>query len=59
MSKNNQIADSLIYLLDTWYDEGELSPFDYKNYSIVAEGGTLKQKKSLWCDLVGSPFEFE
>lgn len=59
MSKNNQITDSLVYLLDTWYNEGELSPFDYKNYSIVAERGTLKQKKSLWYDLVGSPFEFE
>lgn len=59
MSKNNQITNSLVYLLDTWYTEGELSPFDYKNYSIVAEGGTLKQKKSLWYDLTGSPFEFE
>lgn len=56
---NNQITDSLIYLLDTWYEEGELSPFDYKNYTIIAEGGTLKQKKSLWYDLTGSPFEFE
>lgn len=59
MSKGKQITESLVYLLDTWYDEGELSPFDYKNYSIVAEGGTLKQKKSLWYDLTGSPFEFE
>lgn len=59
MSKNNQITNSLVYLLDTWYDEGELSPFDYKNYTIIANGGTLKQKKALWYDLVGSPFEFE
>lgn len=59
MSKNNQITESLIYLIETWYEEGELTPFDYKNYSIVAEGGTLKQKKSLWYDLTGSPFEFE
>lgn len=42
MSKNNQITESLIYLIETWYEEGELTPFDYKNYSIVAEGGTLK-----------------
>lgn len=27
--------------------------------SIVAYGGTLKQKKSVWYDLVGSEFEFE
>lgn len=59
MSKNNQITDSLIYLLDTWYEEGELSHFDYKNYTIVANGGTLKQKKYLWYDLTGSLFEFE
>lgn len=59
MSKNNQITDSLIYLIDTWYEEGELSPFDYKNYTIIAEGGTLKQKKALWYDLTGSTFEFE
>ena len=44
MSRGKQITESLVYLLDTWYDEGELSPFDYKNYSTVAEGGTLKQK---------------
>lgn len=59
MSKNNQITNSLVYLLDTWYDEGELSPFDYKNYTIIANGGTLKQKKALWYDLCGSEFEFE
>ena len=59
MSKNNQIADSLIYLLDTWYEEGELTNFDYKNYTIIAEGGTLRQKKALWYDLTGSDFEFE
>ena len=59
MSKNNQITDSLIYLIDIWYEEGELSPFDYKNYTIIAEGGTLKQKKALWYDLTGSQFEFE
>jgi len=57
MSKNNQITDSLIYLLDTWYEEGELTDFDYKNYTIIAEGGTLKQKKALWYDLCGSEFE--
>lgn len=59
MSKNNQITESLVHLIETWYEEGELTPFDYKNYSIVAEGGTLKQKKSVWYDLVGSEFEFE
>lgn len=59
MSKNNQITDSLIYLLDTWYEEGELTDFDYKNYTTIAEGGTLRQKKALWYDLCGSDFEFE
>lgn len=59
MSKNNQISDSLLYLIDTWYDEGELTDFDYKNYTIIADGGTLKQKKCLWYELTGSPFEFE
>lgn len=57
MSKNNQITDSLIYILDTWYEEGELTDFDYKNYTTIAEGGPLRQKKALWYDLCGSEFE--
>lgn len=59
MTKGQQLIDSLIYLLNTWYDEKELTDFDYKNYTIIAEGGTLKQKKALWYDLTGSSFEFE
>lgn len=59
MTKGQQLTENLLYLINTWYDEGELTDFDYKNYTIVAEGGTLKQKKMLWHDLTGSTFEFE
>lgn len=59
MTKGQQLTENLLYLINTWYDEGELTDFDYKNYTIIAEEGTLKQKKCLWYDLVGSEFEFE
>lgn len=59
MTKGQQLTENLMYLIDTWYDEKEISEFDYKNYSIIANGGTLKQKKCLWYDLTGSEFEFE
>ena len=59
MSKGEQLTNAIMYLLDTWQDENMISDFDYKNYSIIAYGGTLKQKKSVWYDLVGSEFEFE
>lgn len=59
MTKGQQLTNNILYLINTWYDEGELSDFDYKNYTIIAEGGTLKQKQALWYDLTGSPFEFE
>lgn len=45
MTKGQQLTENLMYLIDTWYDEKEISDFDYKNYSIIANGGTLKQKK--------------
>jgi hypothetical protein len=59
MSKGEQLTNAIMYLIDTWQDENMISDFDYKNYSIIANGGTLKQKKSVWCNLVGSEFEFE
>ena len=59
MTKGQQITENLLYLINTWYDENELTDFDYRNYTIIAESGTLKQKKILWYDLVGSEFEFE
>lgn len=59
MTKGQQLTENLLYLINTWYDEGELTDFDYKNYTIIAEGRTLKQKQALWYDLTGSPFEFE
>lgn len=59
MTKGQQLTENLLYLINTWYDEGELNDFDYRNYTIIAEGGTLKQKKMLWYDFTGSPFEFE
>lgn len=59
MSKGEQLTNAIMYLIDTWQDENMISDFDYKNYSIIACGGTLKQKKSVWYDLVGSEFEFE
>lgn len=45
MTKGQQLTENLLYLINTWYDENELTDFDYKNYTIIAEGGTLKQKK--------------
>lgn len=45
MSKGEQLTNAIMYLIDTWQDENMISDFDYKNYSIVAYGGTLKQKK--------------
>lgn len=59
MSKGEQLTNAIMYLIDTWQDENMISDFDYKNYTIIANGGTLKQKGALWYDLVGSPFEFE
>lgn len=59
MSKGEQLTNAIMYLIDTWQDENIISDFDYKNYTIIAERGTLKQKKYLWYDLVGSEFEFE
>nr|DAV66590.1 MAG TPA: hypothetical protein [Caudoviricetes sp.] len=59
MSKGEQLTNAIMYLIDTWQDENMISDFDYKNYNIIANGGTLKQKKSVWHDLVGSEFEFE
>ena len=46
MTKGQQLTDNILYLINTWYDEGELTDFDYKNYTIIADDGTLKQKKA-------------
>lgn len=59
MTKGQQLTENLLYLINTWYDEGELTDLDYNNYTIIAEKGTLKQKKMLWYDLTGSLFEFK
>lgn len=59
MSKGTQITESLLYLIYTWYDEGQITKFDFRNYKIIAKGGTLKQKQALWYDLTGSEFDFE
>ena len=48
MSKGEQLTNAIMYLIDTWQDENMISDFDYKNYSIVAYDGTLKQKKNLF-----------
>lgn len=59
MNGNELLTHNIIYLLDTWNDEGELSDQEYKEYKRIAKRGTKKQKLELWYDLAGSYFDVD
>lgn len=59
MTGNELLTHNIMYLLDTWNDEGEINDNDYIKFSDIAENGTQKQKLDLWYNLVGSHFNFD
>lgn len=59
MNGNELLTHNIMYLIDTWNDEGEINNKEYEKYKRIAEKGTKKQKLNLWYSLVGNEFDFD
>ena len=59
MTGSELLTQNMMYLLDTWNDDGEITNEDYQRYSKIAKRGKKKEKLELWYNLVGSHFDVD